>query len=264
MAKADSNTKKDIKRRRSKVPWQEVIDLWMSGKSTDEIAIKTGSTPKAVDVCINSHIKKINNLRETQLLVAGQKAPVNKKNSQKGLANIKSVGTINDQFISKLSTDPNSDVLTDEESLFCHVFALTGDGNMAVQESGLDIALLPSEKKNKNMCIKLRVRYLLSRPNIKKFVQTLRADKWVQQARSVDKVFIQSELLELLDQMKFNPDARYSDINSTLKLLGQTVGAYIETIQVSEIDPKEALGDLIEMVKEGDEDPEKEQQGGTP
>ena len=253
-----SAAKKQIKRRKSRVPWQQVIDLWMAGKSKEEIAVETGSTPKAVDVCINSHIKKVNNLRETQLLVASQSTPVNKVNANKGLANLKSVGTINDQFISKLSADPLSPVLTDEESLFCHVYALTGDGFMAIQESGLDIALLPAEKKNKNTCIKLRIRYLLSRPNIKKFIQELKADKWVQQAKKVNRVFIQSELLEQLDQMKFNPDSRPADILATLKLLGQTVGAYVETIQVSEIDPKEALGELIEMVRDGEENPDDE------
>lgn len=230
----------------------------MEGKTVRQIAEETGSTPKAVDVAINSHIKSVNNLRETQLLVANSNTPVNKKNSSKGLHNLQSVGTINDQFLSHLSPDPTSEILTDEESLFCHVYAITGDGYLAIQESGLDIALLPSGKKNKDMCMKLRIRYLLSRPNIKKFIQELKADKWLQEAKKVNKVFIQSELLELLDQLKFNPTAKPNDILNTLKLLGQTVGAYVETIQVSEIDPKEALSDLIEMVKVTEENPDYE------
>jgi len=72
----------------------------------------------------------------------------------------------------------------------------------------------------------------------------------------VSKKYVQSELIKQVEQLK---EVIASDNGSqrargamlkAIELLGRSVGAFVDKVQVEQVDPSKALDQLIEMAKE--------------
>lgn len=173
---------------------------------------------------------------------------------------------INEEFLAKLSKEED-EALTEAEQVYAWVFVHTGDNEDAIIKAGLDVGIgQPKEekveqegkkkkithtdlKKLRNNAFKLRGYYLRSKKNIKQYIQELREKRLAD--TNVDKDYIQSQLITLIEQLK-EEGGRSSSGNllRAIEMLGKTIpGTFSETINVAEVRPDEALDKLLELTK---------------
>lgn len=232
-------------RKRSKaLDKYKVVELYLTGKTEGEIATLMNSNKAVVSKVIVRHIKELTNTKETRLLTAPQTRGI--KAGLKTLLNTKS---INSDFTALLSP-PGDQVLTIAESVFCEMLIATGDAVTALVEAGLDAGLQQPNsggRNNYDKCLELRAKFLLIKPNVRSTIDEMRKQQWTPYAEQVNKEFVQVELLQQLSEMKFKPSVNRKEILSCLKMVGETVAAYSTSIAVTNIDPAQALDDLIEL-----------------
>ncbi len=68
----------------------------------------------------------------------------------------------------------------------------------------------------------------------------------------VSKEYVQSELVSQLEELKevcIDDPRQRSNLLKTVELLGRSIGAFSDKIQVEEVSPNQALDKLIEMSK---------------
>lgn len=195
---------------------------------------------KSVRDYINKIITKLNIVKET--------ASLHPTDSTKFQPLYKPTNLINEPFLEKLS--PPNEALTDEELLYCYLFVYTGDNQSAIEQSGLDAGCnnkkLIKDSQSYEYALRVRGLHLRNKLNIREHINQLRLEK-LKNSRDVNKVFVVEELVEQLEQLK--EDGREKKlILDTIKLLGQTCGAFSERIEVTQIDPSKPLVDsLINM-----------------
>ena len=247
--------------RKGYLPKYEVIDDYLKGMTEEELADKYNAKLLTVTRCITDHIKAMSNLRETSLLVKSQNIPNGGsalRNVQKSIKVVRESSSINKSFLSLLS-EPESPELSDRELHFILTYALTGDGVHALQESGLDAGLVKSSRgfeqaAQLKQCCRLRVEYLKRKKNVAAALEAERKIRYRDIVDDINREFVQLELLEQLDQLKQDPRKNASLIQKNLRLIGETIGAYVTNMKVSKIDPSQAMDDLIEMALDSDEE----------
>lgn len=228
---------------------QVVNDYAHGALSVKEISEKHHTTEDNVGLIVNRFWRSLTNMRESRALIAADT-----KDARSALQELNHTELINEKFLEKLSS-PDSDLLTEEESQYSWVYAHTGDLKEALKVSKLDIGLHKERGKDSRFsydrALVLRGMYLNSKPNIVRYIQELRESRL--QDANVGKSRIQSELIEQLDRLKNRSDGKYeSQITRTIELLGKTVGAFTDRIEVSEVNPENALDKLIEMAKQAE------------
>ena len=254
--------KMTVKRRRSKIPKMEVIELYTKGQTEEQIAESLGSSKGTVSKIIVRHIQEMTNLRESRLLITAQKKTIKGSTAMSGAVNrglqtILNTKTINKDFTEMLSK-PDAAELSVAETHFVFVYSLTGDGVTALEEAGLAAGLQQpntGDRNNYGTCLQIRAEYMKKKSNVSMAIQLERTRNFGEViTKGIDRKYIQGELLEQLDQMKHTPKLNRKDILACLKMIGETVGAYVKNIQISEIDPAESMEELIEMVKDREDD----------
>lgn len=228
----------------------QVVNDYAEGTlSVAEIAEKHKTSEDNVGLIVKRFWKSLTNMRESRALIAADT-----KDARSALHELNHTELINEKFLEKLS-DPESDLLTEEESQYVWVYVHTGDLKEALRISKLDMGLYKEKGKDSRFsadrAMVLRGMYLNSKPNIVRYIQELRESRL--QDANVGKSRIQSELIEQLDRLKNRSDGKYeSQITRTIELLGKTVGAFVDRVEVSEVNPENALDQLIEMAKEAE------------
>lgn len=265
---------KSTKARRSKVPktvlrkkpkdpssldHMAIVSDYTEGTlSVKEIARAHGTTDKNVGLIVNRHWKSLCNMRESRALTSLDPNLVNSRRSSNNsalivLKELEKAKEFNDSFISELS-DSEGHLLSDSESIYCWTYVHTGDSFEAIRTSGLDVGLYKEKSEvgrfSYDRALKLRSMYLHSKPNVVSYIKELRESRLID--ADVGKARLQSELLEQLEQMKASGEANRlrTQILRTIELLGKTIGAFTERIEVSEVDPSNSLDKLIEMAQE--------------
>lgn len=228
----------------------KVVDDYAKGTlSVAEIAKKHSTTEDNVALVTKRFWKSLTNMRESRALIAADTL-----DARSALAEIEHTELINDKLLDKLSP-PSASLLTDEESQYAWIYVHTGDVKEALRGSKLDIGLYKERGKDSRFsydrALVLRGMYLNGKPNISQYIKELRETRL--QDANVGKSRIQSELIEQLDRLKARTDGKYeAQITRTIELLGKTVGAFTERIEVQEVTPENALDRLIEMAKDAE------------
>jgi hypothetical protein len=119
----------------------------------------------------------------------------------------------------------------------------------------LDVGLYKERKKQHrfgySQSLILRSHYLNSKENVATYIKEIREKRFIDS--DIGKARVQSELLDQLQYMKASGDPRYKkDILRCIELLGKTVGAFTERIELTQVDPSSALDKLIEMAQEAE------------
>ena len=148
-------------------------------------------------------------------------------------------------------SEPDSEELTPHELAFAWLLFSTGHMPTALKESEMIKAL----GTKTGAYVQLLGQFLLTKPNIKAYVDHLRDNAIANTEMS--KTFIQNELVEQIIQLKnklaSDETPRTADrgyLISCIQLLGKTMASFTDKIQVEEINHGEALDTLIEMSKE--------------
>jgi len=223
-----------------------VSDYAQGTLSVQEIAEKHKTTEHNVSLITKRFWKSLTNMRESRALIS-----YDSKDRVHALKELKHTDLINSDFLNLLSED-NTALLTDKESTYCWIYVHTGNAIEALQGSKLDAGLFKERKRDDRFsydrAMNLRALYLNSKPNIAQYIKELRETRLID--ADVGKARIQSELIDQLEYMKSSNDPRSKrDILRTIELLGKTVGAFTERIEIQQVNPANALDQLIEMAK---------------
>jgi hypothetical protein len=195
---------------------------------------------------ISLYRDRLNSAYELNYMANIQKTQIDDTAIQKALQ----VTFISDQLQDMLSDD-FTEVLTDHELMYCYIFANTGSNELALAESQLDTVL------NDKTPIRLRYlgMFLREKPNVKQFIKALQDEKLKQLDTSKERV--QVELITQIEQLKeitaigdgLNATNR-SNLLRAIEMLGKSIGAFTDRVELSEVKATDALDKLIEMAKE--------------
>lgn len=239
-----------------------VADYIKGELSVAKVAEKHETTEKNVGLIVNRHWKALCNMRESRALISQDPNLVNSRrngnsNAAVVLRELERAKTINHEFLDLLS-EPEAALLTDAEAMYSWIVVHSGDADDAMITSGLDVGLYadPGTDKDRlsrfsyDKALKLRRIYMDNKPNVVAYVTQLREERLIN--ADVGKAKVQTELLEQLHQMKSSGETHRhrNQMLKCIELLGKTVGAFTERIEVHEVDPANALDKLIEMAQE--------------
>ena len=259
------NTKKPkttkVRKTMDNIDHMAILNDYINGElSVSEIAEKYSTTTNNVGLIANRYWKALTNMRESRALLQTVDGIATHYDIKKTLAELNGTELVNEKFLEKLS-DPKDSLLTDEEATYCWIYVHAGDQLEAMSASGLDIGLYKGDPNTKHSgsqrtsrfsyerAVNLRVQYLNAKPNIAAYIKELRETRLVN--ADVGKALVQSELIDQLEKLKARSDARYTkDILRTIELLGKTIGAFTERVEISEVNPADSLDKLIEMAQE--------------
>jgi hypothetical protein len=230
-----------------------ILMSFLEGSSVPELELTWNLKRKSVRPYLNS----IRDMLSVALALDHNMGKVNTTKGSPESINVEAViknvirGNSNTQLDSFLS-GPKTKNLTAQEVTFGYIYNATGSINLALKESEFESVLTsttsPAIKQTLGM-------YLLSKPNIKSFINSL--VKTQQKSLEISKPFVQNELvvqiIQLKEKLALETTAKQADRGYLLKaieLLGKTVGGFTDRIQIEEVDPSKALDKLIEMVNE--------------
>lgn len=252
---ADSNNKSvKLRKGQESLDHMAILSDYAEGvMSVSEIAKAHKTSDENVGLIASRFWKQLTNVREARLLAEDAKSAKEHFATKSALSDLERTKDFNKDFKALLS-DSSSALLTDEEAIYCWTYVHTGDTMDAIRQAGLDIGLFKENNKSTRFAydrsMKLRAMYLNAKPNVVAYIKELRESRLID--ADVGKARIQSELLEQLDQMKSSgePNRLRTQILKTIELLGKTVGAFTERVEIHEVDPANALDKLIEMAQE--------------
>lgn len=220
-----------------------ILDDYLKGVPIKELVGKYNYSDKHIRDMIENHHQQLVNARSANALAVTQKDGYNPV-----LEKLKKIEVLNQEFFDKLSPE-DSPTLSEEEALFAWMYVHRGDSREAVEMSTLDVGLFKDQPVTYKRGIFSRAVYLQHKPNVASYIKELRNTKYRQD--DVNKTYVQELLLEEIQQIKEKGDKKDSKTLSRLiELLGKTIGAFTERVEVMEVDPSKSLDLLIDMAKE--------------
>lgn len=221
----------------------KLIRAYCDGMSLMEISDKFMVEEKSLDIMLRNIREKLNANRELRALNSIEAFNISKSKAHKLLQT-----KFTEPEIGKKISLPDDKDLTNEEMLYGIILVKTGSNPIALQESGLMDCLKVKDSARK----RLFGMYLQSKDNLSKFIQSLKNNKILE--ADVSKSTIQAELIDQISQLKESieldatPTHRAQLIKS-IELLGRTVAAFQDNIKITEVNPADALNQLIDMAK---------------
>ena len=151
----------------------------------------------------------------------------------------------------KFITDSFLKALDEKAEIYAYYFAQTGDNKFSLIQSGLDIGIAPTLKVQlKDYIYRIRGQYLRDLPPVKKFIleeQNRRISEY-----HLEKAQIQMELVNQIEELKEATvyDARQrTNLLKSIELLGRTIGAFTDRVEVEEADTKSGLDILLKKAR---------------
>jgi predicted DNA-binding protein (UPF0251 family)/hydrogenase maturation factor len=242
--------KKTVKVRKApeNLDHMEIVRLYTLGElPVNQIAKKMGTSDHNVTLIVQRHWQALTNMREARALITEHTF-----DSKHALHELQNTELINEDFLRMLSED-NVALLSEAESIYSWVYVHTGNALEAMQTSNLDVGIHKDKARETRLsydrAVILRSMYLNEKPNVAAYIKEIRETRLIDM--DISKAKIQSELIEQLEYMKNSGDPRKRrEILRTIELLGKTIGAFTENIQITEVSPSNALDQLIEMASE--------------
>lgn len=218
---------------------------YSKGLTTIELEEKYNLHRADIRAFINLSLSNLMNFKERNVLrMRGCKDQVI---LQRSLQKLKDMELITETFLSLLSPS-SSPTLSDEEALFAQLYIRTGNSEEAIKGAGLDDGLVNTGAGYRR-AILVRSSYLREKPNVKGYIDTLRSSLFSPQ--DIEKGKIQELLIEEIYKMKEEGNPRdKTNLRQTIELLGKTIGAFTEKVEIHEVDPSKSLDALIEMATE--------------
>lgn len=220
-----------------------MLDKYLKGATTPELSVEFHYTEDKIIEMLEEHYRDVVNAKAAHSLCI-----TSSDGSNPVLEKLRNTEVLQQEFLDLMSNE-NSCTLTEEESLFAWIYVHKGDSIEAIESSGLNIGLFADRPVTYRRGILTRSLYLQNKNNVAQYIKELREKKYY--TEDVTKQYIQELLLEQIAQMKLKGDKKDAvNLRQTIELLGKTIGAFTEKIEVHEIDPSRSLDLLIEMAKE--------------
>ena len=227
----------------------DLISSFSFGLSYKELSEKHLVTTSTLKNGIRLYRDKLNSAFELNYMANAKKTVLSASVIEKALQTTFVSDTLRDM----LSAD-EEETLTDHEIMYCYLFVNTGSNEIAMRESQLDECL---DDKTP-----IRVSYLgmflRQKPNLKLYIQTLQQAK-IDEVKA-SKEIVQRELILQIEQVKeivsrgTGTVGDRSNLIRLIELLGKSVGAFVDKIEVTEVKAADALDTLLDMAKKSVKD----------
>jgi hypothetical protein len=214
----------------------DILRRFKLGQSYGEIGKSKDIPEVSIKEFIELELRNLNVVAETQRLInTGSVTLSTIKKSPKGF--------LNEDFLDKVD---------DAKEAYAFHYAMTGSNEVALAQSGLDQGFPKAIRKEVlRHALAVRGKYMRELPGIQEYINEIREKKI--KDLDITKVYIQSELVEQIDQLKelAGDNARYrGHILKAVELLGRTIDAFTDTLRIEEADPKSGLEILMKKAKE--------------
>lgn len=242
MSEKDSKEKQEVVRRKRKEPLTDaqlysILDQYSQGVPVSQIASSVSRDANEVSKIIQKKLREMNAVRETNDLIIGTHTAQLKR--QRGAAPSK---FITSSFLSAIET---------QAEVYAYYYSQTGDNKFALIQSGLDVGIPKTMKKaTKDYVYRIRGQYLRDIPIIAKYIRE-EQDKRIAEYR-LEKPQVQMELVNQVEELKevvVNEPRQRSNLLKAIELLGRSIGAFTDRVEVEETDAKSGLEILMEKVK---------------
>lgn len=220
-----------------------LLDEYLKGATTTQLSQKYHYTEDKIIEMLDWHYKDVVNAKE-----AHSSCITRKDGSNPVIDKLITAEVMCEEFFNMISKE-DSATLTEEEALFSWIYVHKGDSIEALETAGLHIGLFPDRPATYKRGLLTRSIFLQNKANIAQYIKELREKKYY--TEDVTKQYVQELLLEQIAQMQLKGDKRDAvNLRQTIELLGKTIGAFTEKIEVHEVDPSRSLDLLISMAKE--------------
>ena len=225
----------------------KILDAYIySGKSNREIAISLGVAEKTVENVIGRLYKDFCSVRESKCLLVEESLPLNYKSE------VLNTNHINESFI-KLLSEPDSQVLTDNELLYCEMYNQDHDEVKAVELAKLNVGIRKdsSNPQGYRTALQLRSYYLRKKPNVAAYLQQLQKDRL--SILEDGKTFIQSELLSVISKLKkMDGERATANYLKSIETLGRILGSFEADNKIEVVSGDSALEKILQRAKEAE------------
>jgi hypothetical protein len=141
--------------------------------------------------------------------------------------------------------------LEDTAEIYAYYYSQTGDNKFSLAQAGLDGGLsVRMPKQTRDYILRIRGQYLREIPSVKKYIQEVQ-DQRIQEYRC-EKPQVQMELVSQIEELKEvvadDPKQR-GNLLKALELLGRTIGAFTDRVEVEEADAKSGLQIILERAR---------------
>jgi hypothetical protein len=214
----------------------KIIAKYSEGIPAGKLSEEYGVSKENIRTLVSNMSSSLAAVEETNRLIAGTKGrsflPLNVPKS-------------------KFLNQPFLDRIEDGAAIFAYFLAATGDAKFALESAGLHLGVpANATKQSKEYVWKTRAQYLLEIPEVKRIMQE-EYDKKIKDFR-LDKPDIQIELLQQIQELKnivpYDPRQR-GNLLKSIELLGRTIGAFTDRVEVEEVDAKSGLQLLMERAR---------------
>lgn len=142
-------------------------------------------------------------------------------------------------------------LVEDNAEVYAYYYAQTGDNRFALIQSGLDVGVAQNMKKiTKDYIYRIRGQFLRDIPLVRDIIQR-EQDRRIQEY-NVEKPQVQMELVNQIEELKElaadDPKHR-TNLLKSIEMLGRTIGAFTDRVEVEETDAKSGLEILMAKVK---------------
>jgi hypothetical protein len=248
----------------TKKPWTaeeklQVIDLYIAGTTFQEMSKKLSRSAKSIRKVLDTYQFNLANAKASRLLpVMGKTQETSPRESYtKEWEVLQNPEVLNVAFFELLSP-PSSPTLSDAEIKFCWSYVSSLDLDEAIFASGFDAGLYTEDKSNPagapigvqgfDACIKMRIAYLKSKPNIQAFIKRIRKEAILNVG--VDKDFLQKEILLQIEGLKLSQTMDSKKLlRDYILMLGRSFGAFTDKLEVEEIDHGKTIEKLMAASK---------------
>lgn len=212
-----------------------ILELYKEGISYTQIGSELGVTKSTCKQFIHTELRNLNNIHETNSLITTQL-------------------NVSPRYDTKELHKDIQDLLEDGAgNIYAYYFAHTGDNLLSLKESKLDLGIV-KPKGNVTTSVtaayRLRGMYLREIAQIKQEIERIREEKF--RDNPVTKPYVQSLLIEQIEELKelaVDNIRLRGNISRNIELLGKSIGAFVEKVEVQEISPDQAIDTLIAMSK---------------
>jgi hypothetical protein len=142
--------------------------------------------------------------------------------------------------------------LIDEQAEpYAYYFAQTGDNQFSLIQTGLDVGIARNVKKTtKDYIYRIRGQFLRDIPLVKSIIRS-EQDKRIADYQ-IEKPLVQMELVHQVEQLKevvVDDPRQRSNLLKAIEMLGRTIGAFTDRVEVEETDAKSGLDILMTRIK---------------
>ena len=135
--------------------------------------------------------------------------------------------------------------------VYAYYYAQTGDNKFSLQQSQLDKGIpFRMPKQTKDYVLRVRGQYLRDIPQVKRYIKEIQ-DRRIQEYR-IEKPQVQMELVHQVEELKeaaAKEPRQRGNLLKAIELLGRTIGAFTDRVEVEEVNAKSGLQMILEKAR---------------